>query len=379
MKRVHLDHNATTPLRAEARAEFLRAADALSGNPSSVHASGRAARAELDDARERIAAALGVEGEELIFTSGGTEANNAAIFGGLPQGAPLIVGATEHSSVGEAAEALRQAGRAVHVLPVDSLGRLDLEAAQACLETQGGGLLSVMAANNELGTVTPLDGVRALLEGLPGPSRPLWHADCVQMLGKLPISPREQGLELASFSAHKVGGPLGVGLLWCSKSTALSPRLVGGGQESGMRSGTENLPAIAAAAIAIELAVSEQQEYAERSAALTAELWREIYAAIPGAQLLGPPIESADRLPNTICVLLPEADGRVLVPRLDLEGLEVSAGSACSSGSIEPSPVLLALGHNQSEARAALRLSLGRDTSAEDLQVAIKILRKTCG
>ena len=379
MKRVHLDHNATTPLRAEARAEFLRAADALSGNPSSVHASGRAARAELDDARVRIAAALGVEGEELIFTSGGTEANNAAIFGGLPQGAPLIVGATEHSSVGEAAEALRQAGRAVHVLPVDSLGRLDLEAAQACLETQGGGLLSVMAANNELGTVTPLDGVRALLEGLPGPSRPLWHADCVQMLGKLPISPREQGLELASFSAHKVGGPLGVGLLWCSKSTALSPRLVGGGQESGMRSGTENLPAIAAAAIAIELAVSEQQEYAERSAALTAELWREIYAAIPGAQLLGPPIESADRLPNTICVLLPEADGRVLVPRLDLEGLEVSAGSACSSGSIEPSPVLLALGHNQSEARAALRLSLGRDTSAEDLQVAIKILRKTCG
>ena len=379
MNRVHLDHNATTPLRPEARAEFLRAADALSGNPSSVHASGRSARAELDDARERIAAALEVEGEELIFTSGGTEANNAAIFGGLPQGAPLYVGALEHSSVGEAAEALRQAGRQVHTLPVDSAGRLDLVASKACLEDQKGGLLSVMAANNELGTVTPLEGLRALLASLPAPFRPLWHADCVQMLGKLPVSPRELGLELASFSAHKVGGPLGVGLLWRAKSAALSPRLVGGGQESGMRSGTENLPAIAAAAVAIELAVAEQKTYAERTAALTRGFWKEIQTAIPAAQLLGPPIESADRLPNTLCVLLPGADGRVLVPRLDLEGLEVSAGSACSSGSIEPSPVLLALGHSQVEARAALRLSLGRETSAEDLQVAIKVLGKTCG
>jgi cysteine desulfurase len=320
-----------------------------------------------------------VEGEELIFTSGGTEANNTAIFGGLPQGAPLYVSALEHSSVREAAEALRQAGRAVHTLPVDGTGRLDLAATKACLEDQKGGLLSVMAANNELGTVSPLEELRALLEGLPAARRPLWHADCVQMLGKLPLSPRELGLGLASFSAHKVGGPLGVGLLWCAKSAALSPRLVGGGQESGLRSGTENLPAIAAAAVAIELAVAEQTSYADRTAALTTALWREIQTAIPTARLLGPPIESVERLPNTLCVLLPGADGRVLVPRLDLDGLEVSAGSACSSGSIEPSPVLLALGHSQAEARAALRLSLGRDTSAEDLQIAIKVLRETCG
>ena len=379
MTRVHLDHNATTPLRPEARAEFLRAADALGGNPSSVHASGRAARAELDDARERIAAALGVEGEELIFTSGGTEANNAAIFGGLPQGSPLYVGALEHSSVREAGEALRQAGRRVQTLPVDHEGRLEIAGTKAALEGHAGGLLSVMAANNELGTVTPLNELRLTLEALPVAERPLWHADCVQLLGKLPVAPRALGLDLASFSAHKVGGPLGVGLLWCAKSAALSPRLVGGGQESGLRSGTENLPAIAAAALAIELAVAEQASYAERTAALTAELWRELSGALPLARLLGPPIGRADRLPNTLCVLLPGADGRVLVPRLDLEGLEVSAGSACSSGSIEPSPMLLALGHNHADARAALRLSLGRETTAEDLQVAIKILVTTCG
>jgi cysteine desulfurase len=379
VNRVHLDHNATTPLRPEARAEFLRAADTLGGNPSSVHASGRAARAELDDARERIAAALGVEGEELIFTSGGTEANNAAVFGGLPKDSPLYISALEHSSVREAALALQLAGREVHTLPVDQAGRLDVAAMKAAVEGKSGGLLSVMAANNELGTVSPLDEVRLVLEGLPASSRPLWHADCVQMLGKLPLAPRELGLDLASFSAHKVGGPLGVGILWCAKSAALTPRLVGGGQESGLRSGTENLPAIAAAAVAIELAVAEQASYKERTAALAAHFWRELQGSLPTARLLGPPLESDERLPNTLCILLPGADGRVLVPRLDLEGLEVSAGSACSSGSIEPSPVLLALGHSQAEARAALRLSLGRETSAEDLQVAIKVLHTACG
>ena len=379
MNRVHLDHNATTPLRPEARAELLRAVDTLGGNPSSVHAAGRAARAELDDARERIAAALDVEGEELIFTSGGTEANNTAIFGGTPKGGALFVGALEHSSVREAAEALKAAGRSVQTLPVDPAGLLDITAMGAALEGHKGGLLSVMAANNELGTISPLEEMRLSLEGLAPELRPLWHADCVQMLGKRRLAPRELGLDMASLSAHKVGGPLGVGVLWCAKSAALSPRVVGGGQESGMRSGTENLPAIAAAAVAIELAVAEQEDYCERTAQLTASLWRELQASIPDARLLGPPIESAARLPNTLCVLLPGADGRVLVPRLDLEGLEVSAGSACSSGSIEPSPVLLALGHNEADARAALRLSLGRDTSEEELQVAIQILRTTCG
>jgi cysteine desulfurase len=379
VNRVHLDHNATTPLRPEARAEFLRAVDALGGNPSSVHASGRAARAELDDARERIAAALGVEGEELVFTSGGTEANNTALFGALPPGRPLYISAVEHSSVREVAEALQKEGRDVTILPVDPEGRLDVPATKAALEGRKSGLLSVMGANNELGTVSPFGELRAVLEALPADSCPLWHADCVQMLGKLPLAPRELSLDLASFSAHKVGGPLGVGVLWCSKSTALSPRLYGGGQESGLRSGTENLPAIAAAAVAIELAVQEQAAYTAKTSSLARHFWGEIQEALPAARLLGPPIESTERLPNTLCVLLPKADGRVLVPRLDLEGLEVSAGSACSSGSIEPSPVLMALGHNEADARAALRLSLGRETSAADLQIAIKVLRTTCG
>lgn len=379
MSRVHLDHNATTPLRAEARAELLRSVDALGGNPSSVHTSGRAARAELDDARERVAAALGVAGDELIFTSGGTEANNAALFGALPPGAALLVGAAEHSSVREAGEALRASGRDVRVLGVDSAGRLELSALELALEGGGAGLLSCVGANNELGTLAPFAQIRAALDSCPSDAQPAWHADCVQMLGKVPIKPRELGLDLASFSAHKVGGPLGVGILWCAKSLPFSPRMVGGGQESGLRSGTENLPAIAAAAVAIELAVSEQADYAARVSALTRELWQGIRDALPGATLLGPAITEEARLPNTLCVLLPGADGRVLVPRLDLAGLEVSAGSACSSGSIEPSPVLLALGHGEAEARAALRFSLGRTTTAAEVRSAINTLGITCG
>ncbi|MCH2105703.1 MAG: cysteine desulfurase [Planctomycetes bacterium] len=379
MTRVHLDHNATTPLRPEARAELLRAIDALGGNPSSVHASGRAARAELDDARERIAAALEVDSDELIFTSGGTEANNAALFGAAPAEGAVLISAAEHSSVREAALALGASGREVRLVSVDPEGLLDLGALEAALRAGPVSMLSCVGANNEVGAAAPFPEIRAALDACQEGAPPAWHADCVQMLGKVPVKPAALGLDLASFSAHKVGGPLGVGLLWCAKERPFSPRMVGGGQESGLRSGTENLPAIAAAAVAIELAVQEQADYAARTQALTGELWRGIQELIPAAQLVGPSLEAAGRLPNTLCVLLPGQDGRVLVPRLDLAGLEVSAGSACSSGSIEPSPVLLALGHDESAARAALRLSLGRDTTAEEVRSAIRTLGTTCG
>ena len=432
MSRVHLDHNATTPLRPEARAEFLRVADSAAGNPSSVHASGRAARAVLDEARERIAAALGVDCGELIFTSGGTEANNAAIFGVAHPDAPLLVSATEHSSVREAAAAQRAVGRPVRTLAADAEGRIELHDLRAALtcpsaaaqgetpaapphaapeEGSGGmpgagpkttptatpapgprpnaqpgtagetppGLLSTIGANNELGTLAPFEAIRAALDDTPRSARPLWHADCVQMLGKAPLRPRDLGLDLASLSAHKVSGPLGVGVLWCSARAPLSPHLVGGGQEGGLRAGTENVPAIAAAALAIELAVAEQAEYAARTRELSIDLWRGIHAALPAAILLGPDLDSPDRLPNTLCILLPGADGRVLVPRLDLAGLEVSAGSACSSGSIEPSPILLALGHSEDAARAALRLSLGRTTTQAEVRSAVSTMGKTCG
>lgn len=366
-------------MRPEARAELLRSLDDLGGNPSSVHASGRAARAELDDARERVAAALGVDGDEIIFTSGGTEANNAALFGALPSGAALLFSAAEHSSVRAAGESLGSAGRAVRMVAVDPQGRLDLSSLADALGEGAAGLLSSVGANNELGTVAPFAEIRAALDSGSAEAPPAWHADCVQMLGKLPVKPRELGLDLASFSAHKVGGPLGVGVLWCSRSLPFSPRMVGGGQEGGLRSGTENLPAIAAAAVAIELAVSEQPEYAARTLALAEELWLGIQGAIPEARLVGPGLDNEGRLPNTLCVLLPGADGRVLVPRLDLAGLEVSAGSACSSGSIEPSPVLLALGYDEASARAALRLSLGRTTTQAEVRSAINTLGITCG
>jgi len=379
VSRVHLDHNATTPLRPEAREELLRALDALGGNPSSVHTSGRAARAELDEARERIAAALGVDADELIFTSGGTEANNAALFGAAPQDGAVLVSAAEHSSVREAADALGASGRELRVLGVDPDGRLDVEDLETALQDGSAGLVSCVGANNEVGSVAPFTKIREAIEAFPREQRPVWHADCVQMLGKVPISPRTLGLSLASFSAHKVGGPLGVGILWCAKEQPFSARMVGGGQESGLRSGTENLPAIAAAAVAIELAVAELEDYAARTRSLTEELWRGVLASVPAAELVGPALDERGRLPNTLCALLPGEDGRVLVPRLDLAGLEVSAGSACSSGSIEPSPVLLALGHDEKAARAALRFSLGRTTTPEEVRAAIQIVGTTCG
>jgi cysteine desulfurase len=208
------------------------------------------------------------------------------------------------------------------------------------------------------------------------PERPFLLVDAVQALGRVPVRLAEWGADLASFSSHKVGGPAGVGILWKRNSVPLRPRTFGGGQELDLRPGTEDVPGIAAAAVAIELAVREQAAVAGRCAELTRWLWTELARALPGLRLLGPPIDSARRLPNTLCLLVPGTDGKVLVTRLDLEGLEVSAGSACASGSLEPSHVLLALGLSSDEARSGLRLSLGRNTSAEECKRALAVFHK---
>lgn len=378
MTRVHLDHNATTPLRPEAREVLLDTLDRLQGNPSSVHTAGRAARALLDDARERTAAALGVGEDEVLFTSGGTESNNLALLGTLrPRGpgAALVTTTAEHSSVLRPAERLERAGHPVLRAPVDDAARPDLE---ALLEgAQGAALVSVGAANNEVGTVTPLAHLAASLAERYGARRPLLHTDGVQALGRVPLALAEWGIDLASFSAHKVGGPVGSGVLVIRAGTGIEGVQVGGSQEAGLRAGTENVAAAAAGALAMELAVAERKEYAERTRRLTSSLWQEVRAALPDACLLGPPIDSDERLPNTLNVLLPGVDGRVLVTRLDLEGLEASAGSACASGSLEPSHVLLAMGLDSEHARSGLRVSLGRTTTDGDIHIAVGILSRT--
>ncbi len=380
MRRVYLDHNATSPMRSEVRERFLGLLEECRGNASSVHASGRRARALLDEARERVAAALCVHEEELVFTSGGTESNNLALFGALrPRGttAGLLTTAAEHSSVLGPARVLQEEGHAVRFTRVDEQGVPDVE---ELLEAAGAGcfaLVSVVLANNEVGALAPLGALAEGLTEIPAVRRPLLHTDAVQALGKVPLDLPAWRVDLASFSAHKLGGPAGVGTLWRRRGVALTGLVHGGGQESELRPGTENVPAIAAAALAIELAVAEQAVFAERARELLSALWDGIHAVLPGAAVLGPPLDSRERLPNTLSVLVPEVDGRVLVTRLDLAGLEASAGSACASGSLEPSHVLLAMGRTRDEARAGLRLSLGHDTTREDIHTAVEILRRT--
>jgi cysteine desulfurase len=375
-------------MRAEVRELFLERLERMQGNPSSVHASGREARAWLDEARERVAGALRVHEDEIVFTTGGTEAVNLGLLGALRargRGAGMAATSIEHAAVLGVLDHVKQSGRPALTLPVDRTGVVDIEVlveqARACA------LLSVQTANSELGTVQPLDEIASRLEDM-GTSRPIFHTDAIQALGRIPVRLADWGADLAAFSAHKVGGPLGVGVLYRKKGLALSPLLHGGGQESGLRPGTENVPAISAAALAVELAVEEQSELATRTRRLGRSFWEQLRAVLPGVELNGPTIDGAEaearRLPNTIHITVPHAragdasvDGRVLVARLDLEGLEVSAGSACASGSLEPSHVLLAIGHTHAHARRGLRVSFGRENDDEDVHSAVDILRRT--
>lgn len=381
MMPIYLDFNSTAPLRAEARETWLETATQLAGNPSSLHAGGRRARHVIDVARERVAAALRVHEDEILFTSGGTESNNLALFGTLTTADPtvgLVTTAIEHSSVLEAARELERRGHRLQLIAVQASGAVDPEAVVAAARQNDVALISVQAANSEVGTLAPL---RAIADGLANLDRPppVLHTDAVQALGRIPTELDRWGASLASFSAHKVGGPVGVGVL-VRRSRApranLHPLQFGGGQEYGLRPGTEDVAGVAAAAVAVELAVAEQSAYYERTRTLTQHLWRELEHRLPAARLLGEPLDSDRRLPNTLNISLPGSDGKVLVTRLDLEGLQVSAGSACASGSLEPSHVLLAMGCSTEEARAGLRLSVGSGTTKEECTRAVDILEK---
>lgn len=377
--RVHLDFNATTPLRLEARAVFLEVLDSPAANPSSVHQSGRSARAVVDDARAQVADALGVDEDSVLFTSGGTESNNLALLGSIEamEGpVHLITTPVEHPAVLEPAHAAAERWKdrvRLSLLSVDAEGRPDLEELRG-LAAEGPTLVSIIAANNEIGTVTPYEEVRAALGAR---ADLIYHSDSVQILGKQPFELKD--VDLASFSAHKVGGPVGVGVLVRRGKTPISPRVFGGAQEATLRPGTENVAAIAAAACAIDLAVKEAEAFAKRAGELTERLWRGLRDAIPGIELNGPPLGDPRRLTNTLNVSAPLQEARTLVVRLDLEGLEVSAGSACASGSIEPSHVLSALGIDPKRAAAGIRISLGRSTDEGDIHSAVDKLRRTLG
>jgi len=351
---VYLDHNATTPLRPEA-AESMRAALAVIGNPSSVHGHGRRARRWVEDAREAVAVLLGVSPSHVVFTGGGSEAN-ALAMSGFGDGLRLC-SAIEHDSV------LRWVPVENH-LPVEDAGRLDLEALQRALVTAPGpGLLSLMLANNETGVLQPVAEAVALARAAG------WrvHCDAVQAPGRMwPLGLAALGVDLLTLSAHKLGGPSGVGALIVADGLTLAPLVRGGGQERGRRAGTENLVGIAgfgAAAVAVR---AEGAAEPARLAVLRDRLEAEIRALAPRAMIHG---DRATRLPNTTCVGLPDTGptADIQLMRLDLSGISVSAGSACSSGKVAPSHVLRAMGLGEPAARRALRVSLGWSSTEADV------------
>lgn len=345
---AYLDHNATSPLRPEARAATLAALDET-GNPSSPHGPGRAARATVERARRTIAAAFDMPSDSVVFTSGGTEANNLALRG--LGAAATLVSAVEHDSV------LAAAPGGAERIPVDGDGIVDLGWLERRLAAGGVGLVSVMLANNETGVIQPIEAVVRLAHDAGA----LVHTDATQAAGRILVSFADLDVEMMTISAHKLGGPPGVGALLIQEGLPLRPLLRGGRQENGLRAGTENVPAIAGFAAAVTAAADGDEA---RLRTLRDRLEAGLLAAAPEARIFAAGVA---RLPNTVCVAMPGIPAETQVMALDLAGVAVSAGSACSSGKVRASHVLDAMGVEAAVARRAIRISLGWNSTADDV------------
>jgi cysteine desulfurase len=370
---VYLDHAASTPMYAEAVAA-MTAQLTETGNPSSLHAAGRAARRVVEESRETIARALSCRPGEVVFTSGGTESDNLALKGLFwsrraqdPRRTRILSTAVEHHAVLDPLHWLAEhEGADVELLPVDSLGRLDLQALRASLERDPGSvaLVSVMWANNEVGTVQPLAEVVELAHAHHVPV----HTDAVQAVGQVPVDFAASGVDALTLTAHKVGGPYGVGALVVRRDLDVTPQLHGGGQERDIRSGTIDTPAIAGFAAAVEIAVREQPRHAARVAALRDALVARVQQVVPDARVNGDPDPGlAHRLPGNAHLTFPGCEGDSLLMLLDARGIACSTGSACSAGVPQPSHVLLAMGRDEEQARSSLRFSLGHTSSQADV------------
>jgi cysteine desulfurase len=378
---VYLDHAATTPM-VPAAVEALTAHLLEVGNPSSLHASGRHARRVVEESRETIAQALDCRPGEVVFTSGGTEADNLALKGiywsrraADPRRTRILSTAVEHHAVLDPLHWLAEAeGAEVELLPVDERARLRTEALRAAVERDPGSvaLISVMWANNEVGTLEPVDDVVAIAaeHGIPV------HTDAVQAVGHVPLGFAASGVDALTLTGHKLGGPYGVGALIVRREVAVSPLVHGGGQERDIRSGTLDTPAIAGFAAAVELAVKHQAEHANRVAALRDDLVRRVIEVVPDAHLHGAPLDPArtDRLPGNAHLGFPGCEGDSLLMLLDARGIECSTGSACSAGVPQPSHVLLAMGCDEEAARHSLRFSLGHTTTEADVDAVVEAI-----
>lgn len=369
-QRVYVDHAATTPMLGQARDAWLAATD-VRGNPSSLHASGRHARRIVEEARERIADALDVRPSAVLFTSGGTEADNLAIKGmtwAQPVPRRIISSAIEHHAVLDPILWLQEHDDVqVDWIRVDSLGRVDLDHLRELLERGPASLCSVMWANNEVGTVQPIPAIAELCRQ----AGVLFHSDAVQALGHIPVNMTEAGVDAMTIASHKLGGPFGIGALIADPSVSIMPVLHGGGQERDIRSGTFDAPAAAGFSVAVAHAVAQQEAHAAHLRFLRDTLRRGIETHIPEAQFNG---DENDRLPGNMHVSFPGCEGDSLLMLLDAAGVDCSTGSACTAGIPEPSHVLLAMGVEDRIARGSLRFSFGRDSTTEDVIRIIDVL-----
>ncbi|HEX5827507.1 MAG TPA: cysteine desulfurase family protein [Candidatus Limnocylindrales bacterium] len=372
---VYLDHAATTPLRPEvleAMTPYLRG---VFGNASSGHVFGRAAREALDDAHERLARAIGGEAREIVFTSGGTEADNLALKGaawaGKSRGHRIVTTAVEHHAVADTLAHLEHFGFEVVRVGVDRYGRVDPAEVEAAL-TERTTLVSVMLANNEVGTVQPVADIAGLVRARRGI---LLHVDAVQAAPWVDLDVASLGADLVALSAHKAEGPKGTGALWIRRGTHILAQQHGGSQERHRRAGTENVAGAVGMATAFELAAAERATTTPRVRALRDRLG-ETLAATDGVELTGHP---AERLPHILSVTAHGLDGPSAMQALDLAGIAVATGSACTTGSADPSHVLTAMGFPADEARGALRFSLGRTTTAADIDEAVRVVPGVLG
>jgi cysteine desulfurase len=369
--RIYLDHNATTPVAAEVADLMSRALRELWGNASSVHHFGQQAKAAVDDARGHVAALLGGEPAEIVFTAGGTESDNFAIRGAAEALEPtgrkhLIASSIEHEAVLKTLAALAKRGWRVTLLSVDASGIVSPDTLRAAI-TDDTALVSVMHANNEIGTVQPL----AELAHIAKAHGALVHTDAVQSAGKIPIDVRALGVDLLSISAHKFYGPKGVGAVWLRKGVRLTPFMTGGRQERNRRAGTENVPGIVGLGAAARHARTVLRDDAVRIGALRDRLEAGVLAAVSGAERNG---VAAPRVPNTTNISFQRIEAESLLIGLDLEGIAVSSGSACSSGTLEPSHVLKAMGLPHLRTLSSIRFSLGSANTAEEVDRVVAVL-----
>jgi cysteine desulfurase len=361
----YFDHNATTPVDDRVLAAMLPFLTSFYGNPSSLYRQGRIVRSAIDTAREHVAALVDAPASQIIFTSGGTESNNLALAALAPQG-KLAISAIEHPSITEPALRLKSLGAQLSIIDVDADGLVTPAAIDQLIKAKPD-LVSIMLANNETGIIQNLAPIALQLSA----NGIRVHTDAVQALGKIPVSFKQLGVQLMSLSSHKLYGPKGCGALVFEKGVAITPLLLGGEQEQGLRAGTENVAAIVGFGKAAELA---KTELAQRSAQLLAlrKLLEEGLSTLPGLSIFA---EQANRLPNTIQFGIPNIDGEMLLMKLDQKGVAVSSGSACASGGAAPSPVLIAMGVEAGLAKSAIRISLGLTNTEAEIFEFINLLK----